>query len=162
MAVNYSALKAALASSAYVGMTDTQIATALDAPITLTGQSFPWSAAVTIAQESANFSWARIQQRARQTATLPPATATDFAVLMAMNAVATDHAKLIDPAGWAVIQSGMQALVAVGDMTSADISAINALTTVSTTQAAQLGVVAGVNNLTQEIPAARLWPGVSA
>lgn len=100
-------------------------------------QPFPLSAAANVAKTSPNFSWARITQRAQAVAALPPATATDGAILAARTVVATDPGQMIDPglpAAWGAWQAGIGALEAVGDLSAADVAAITALTTVTTSQ----------------------------
>lgn len=127
----YAKLKAA---DAALGIADPGAAAAALAAqtVTLTGQPFPWSAAVVVAQESVNFSWSRIQARSKQTATLPPSTATDYAILAALSAISTPLDRVIDPSNtvaWQTLLGGMQALVGIGDMIAADVTAIEALGT---------------------------------
>ena len=77
---------------------------------TLTGQAFTVHDAKIVAQPSGNMSWARILQRA-----------------------AAPDAQVVDPssAGYAAWQAGLGALQGVGDLTAADVAAINALATVT-------------------------------
>ena len=99
---------------------------------TLTNQPFTLGQARVIARQSLAGDWARIVMRSRQTATLPPATATDAAVLAAINVCAGSDGDVIDPnssATWAAWQAGMAALEASGDLSSASAAAIAALTT---------------------------------
>ena len=100
---------------------------------TLTGQAFTVHAAKIVAQTSTNMSWARILQRAQATAAIPPATATDAAILAARTVASMDDAQVVDPssAGYAAWQAGLNALQGVGDLTTADVAAINALATVA-------------------------------
>ena len=129
---------------------------ALTAPITIK-RAFSWQDAIVIAQTSHNYSWSRILQRARQVATLPPVSMTDFAILAAGTAASISPERLIDPAddaAWGKFKAGLVPLLAVGDLTQEDINNLMALGENVTTQAAVFGF--GENHdMMQELLAAR-------
>ena len=133
----YAALKAAIAalSPAPAAGDYAGAAAALNAQtVTLTGQAFTVGAAKLVAQTSGNMSWARVLQRAQGTATVPPATTMDMAILAARTIVSMPDAQLVNPAagsGWAAWLAGLTALQAVGDLTAADVAAIDALASVT-------------------------------
>jgi hypothetical protein len=135
MAWTYAALKAALAALSPVPPDiPSQVAAINAQTITLTNQPFAWSVAKALARTATTGDWSRIVARARQTPTLPPATATDAAILMAINAVEAEDADVMDPTNaerWATLQAGLAALQAIGDISAATVAAINALTTVT-------------------------------
>ena len=136
VAWTYAALKGALAtlSPAPAQGDFAGAATALNAQTkTAAGQAFTVHAAKLVAQTSGNMSWARILQRAEATAAIPPATAADGAILAARTIASMDDAQMVDPssAGYSAWQAGLSALQAVGDLTAADVAAINALASVT-------------------------------
>lgn len=124
------------AADVKLAISDLTAATAaLNAQImTATNQTFTWLQAKTVAQTSITGDWSRIVARSRQTPTIPPVTGTDVAILAAINATEMSDTQVIDPtiaAGWSAVQSGLSALQTIGDLSSASVSAINALTTVT-------------------------------
>jgi hypothetical protein len=113
------------------GTSDEAAASSLAAQTTtLEGQLFTVHQAKLVALSSENGSWARVVLRARGTATIPPASATDFAVIAAITITETAETQVVDPtvaSDWGAWQAGLSALSAVGDLTAADVAAINAL-----------------------------------
>lgn len=107
-------------------------ATTLNAQtVTLSNQPFAWSSGKAIARRAATGDWSRIVARSRQVPALPPATALDAAILAAINAVEAEDGDVIDPtnaAEWGAFQGGISALATEGDISSATIAAITALT----------------------------------
>lgn len=101
---------------------------------TLTNQPVKWADAKRLARTASTGDWSRIVARSRQVPAVPPATATDSAILAAINAVESADADVIDPtnsAEWTAFQNGLSALQAAGDLASATVSAIQALTSVT-------------------------------
>lgn len=132
MSWSYADLAAAVAALPE-GTSDADAAAALAGQQdTRTGQPFTVHAAKIVAVSSPNMSWARIVQRSKQTAAIPPASQHDVAILAAITIAAMSEDQVIDPgltAGWAAWQGGIAALQAVGDLTAEDVAALNALTT---------------------------------
>jgi hypothetical protein len=135
MAWTTAQLQAAIAALDVPDDSDAQIAGLLNAQtVVLSEQPFPWGQALLLARTAATGDWARIVARSRQTPALPPATPTDAAILAAINATESQPGDVIDPtdaATWAAFQAGLAALEASGDLSSATIAAIGALTTVT-------------------------------
>lgn len=91
---------------------------------------FAWADARELAQRLGW--WAYIVSRARSTPRLPPATLEDVAILAAISAVEMERSQIIDPAHaevWAALRQGLDALVAVGDLTPEIAAAILAMGT---------------------------------
>ena len=130
---NMAALAVELAKPAYAGLTDAAALVLVEAlTITLTNQPIPWPTVETIARTSATGDWSRIVARSRQVPTLPPATATDAAILAAINATESQNTDVLDPTNapvWAAWQAGFAALEATGDLAATTVAAITALTT---------------------------------
>lgn len=149
---DYAGLKAEIALPQYAGMTDAQIAAALLSPIPAPALPFAWKAVKTIVQVSGT--WSKVVLRSR----LSDGSAANLA---AINSVETDDSLLInvaDPGATSAMSGGLGALLAAGDITLADVAAINALMTpLTTTRAAQLGLIPGQHDPVQEIAAARRW-----
>jgi hypothetical protein len=133
MSWTYAQLQAADAALVPTQSDPAQAAIVLNAQtIILNNQPVAWPAAKRIARTSSTGDWARIVARARQIPTLPPMTATDAAILAAINAIESEDTDIIDPANtaeWTAFQTGLNALQATGDISVATISAISALTT---------------------------------
>ena len=127
---------AAAAALLPAGLSDADAATALGAQVlTILNQSFPVHSAKLVAMQSVNASWARITQRARQTAALPPTTELDAAILAAITVteMCTSDTQLVDPNvpdAWAAWQSGIAALFNIGDLSATDTAKLAALPTI--------------------------------
>ena len=117
----------------YAGKSAAEIAALMNAPVVAAAPSpqpraFLWRSAKALAQEYGR--WALIALRARGTPATPPASAADFAVLTALNAISMADDQQIDPAHpvkWATFCGGLASLVAVGDLTAEIAAEIEAL-----------------------------------
>ena len=130
----YAALRGALAALGTLPDVAATVAALNAQTVTVDGQAFTLHPAKIVALTSANFSWAKIAQRAQQTAAIPPVTATDGAILAARTITSMSDTQTIDPSvpgSWAAWLGGLAALQAVGDLSAADVAAINALPTVT-------------------------------
>ncbi len=117
----------------YAGKSAADIAALMAAPVSQDEpepeqRPFKWGEARGIAQ--AHGCWPFIVLRSRKTPNLPPASMEDGAILAAINAVGTEREQVIeasDPNVWAAFSGGIQAFLAVGDLTQAAADAILAL-----------------------------------
>lgn len=103
--------------------------------VTLTNQPISWQAVKLVARRSSTGDWGRVEARSEQTPNLPPSTATDAAILAAKNAVSMADTDMVDPTNatdWTAFQNGLTTLQTSGDISSATVTAINALTSVDT------------------------------
>lgn len=126
----YAALKAAVAALGTMPDIAGTVMALNAQTVTLTGQTFTVHQAKLIAQTSPNFSWAKITQRAQQTAMIPPATLEDGAILAARTITSMADSQTVDPSlsgAWMAWLQGLAALAAVGDLSAADVAAISAL-----------------------------------
>jgi len=134
MAWTYAQLAAAYNALSPVPASLSDACAALNAQTTtLTNQPITWLATKKIARIASTGDWSRIVARSRQVPALPPVTATDVAILAAINAEQSEDADILDPtntAQWDAFQAGISALEASGDLTSATAAAIVALATV--------------------------------
>ncbi|MBW4089882.1 MAG: hypothetical protein HIU82_02065 [Proteobacteria bacterium] len=104
--------------------------------VTLTNQPVSWHSVKLIARTSTTGDWGRVLARSDQTPALPPTTSVDAAILAAKNAVSMQDTDMVDPTNtthWDAFQAGLSTLEASGDLSSATVAAINALTSVTTT-----------------------------
>lgn len=98
--------------------------------VTMDNQPVRWGDAKGIARGAPTLDWSRIIARSRHSATLPPATAEDMAVLVAINATESGDGDELNPAnerGWAAFLAGLGALQAVGDLSQDTVDRIKAL-----------------------------------
>lgn len=121
MAWTYAALNAAVAALSPMPSDLSGQANAINAQTKTVVNPLSWKAIKTVVQIS--LSWSKVVLRSR----LSDGSAANLA---AINAVETDDALIIDPANSgavSTVQAGLGALLAAGDITLADVSAINAL-----------------------------------
>lgn len=148
--MDYGGLKAEIAKSVYNGMTDAQIVTALNAPTP--GPSVPAPLSSILDYLRTNNLWLAIKAAA---AASPP----NEGAVAAADLFGDVHTTAIDltlPAA----QTLMTALVSGGLLTSAEVTALTAISQTTTTIAKNYGFANGVT--VAELAAARIWPGVSS
>jgi hypothetical protein len=121
MSWTYEALKTAIAALSPAPVGYDAIAAALNAQTVEVVQPFQWKAVKTIVQIS--LSWSKVVLRAR----LSDGTEANLA---AINAYETADDLQIDPTNTTAVgtlTAGLEALLAIGDITAADVTAIQAL-----------------------------------
>lgn len=156
---DYAGLKAEIALPEYTGMTDTQIAASLTAPINAPVDADA-QAARDILMRSTTYDWGRIVVRSNM-----PLTGTDDDVILAaINLVQAFQGGMTQavlrtsqPEDLAKLEADMEALEAAGDVSLESSDNILALTTAETTRANQLGFDPAIHDMEQEIAAARIW-----
>lgn len=151
---DYTALKAKYATISPAPSNGPSALAAINTINTVTVQiaaaPYEFQSVLSILQKSG--SWARIVARSRQTPALPPATPTDAAILAAINATEMQPTETIDPADtvtMSALNAGISALEAIGDVTAADVTAVQALASVATPwwQASGLTSIVNIHDL---------------
>lgn len=123
------------AGRGYSGKTNGEVLALLNAPVPAAVpkpvlRKFKWGEARGIAQ--AHGCWPLIKVRSRGTPAIPPQSIEDGAILAAINAVDTERDQDIDatdPAVWGAFTGGIEAFLAVGDLTQQAADAILTLGT---------------------------------
>jgi hypothetical protein len=132
-------------SGAYAELSDAAAASALNATTVQRTRRFLWREARRLAQMAGN--WPLVVVRARQTPTLPPNGAQDYAILAAINAVSMDDDQEIDPANqseWQAFCIGLGALTTSSDLSQEVADAIQALGAETISPAAEVGWIGEV------------------
>lgn len=118
---NYPALKVAIAALSPMPSGYTAIAAALNAQTTTTTVPFAWKTAKLITQLSG--SWSKVVLRAR----LSDASTANIAAINAYEMADDTEFHPENPTAMSTLAGGLAALQAVGDITAADVAAIQAL-----------------------------------
>ena len=90
-----------------------------------------WADMKSILRMAPTYDWDKIVMRSRMPSVVPPVSAQDFAVMAAINALESESTDRFDPTNaqvWAAVQSGINALAAVGDVAPATVTILASLT----------------------------------
>jgi hypothetical protein len=154
--MDYAGLKGEIAKAQYAGMTDNQIASALEVPITV---AIDVSTSAVEGYFRARLMFGALSKFIASPPSGAPAELVE-GVSEFLGLVQSPHTTVIymtDAAVASAVQQTISGLVSLGILTQAFMDSLMALAAQTTTRAAQLGFSADVHDMVQEILAARRW-----
>lgn len=137
---DYRRLKTKLAEAPYAGLSHAEAATALRTRTKTRSRPVVWRDVKGTALRTGH--WAMVAALSRNTPSLPPATPQDMAILAAINAVAMDDSRKIDPddpGEWQPFVASIGALRTAGCLTQEVADAVLALGTETISEGAEIG-----------------------
>jgi len=157
---DYAGLKAEIGLSKYNGLTDDQISVLLETPIVVT-KDVPVSTVEGYLRS--RMLMGGIQRFiANPPAGVPAALLEGLSELLGMcSSPHVDNVAMTDPAVSGAVQQILGGAVSFSLMTQANMDDLLAMGVYTTTRASQLQLVPDIHEITSEIAAARIWPGVS-
>ena len=126
----YPQLKAAYVAAGSPAMA-AAVATLNAQTVAMTNVVVLWTDMKAVLRAVSTGDWAKIVLRSRMLSVVPPVSAQDFAVMAAINAVQSENTDRFDPTNaqvWTAVQSGINALAAVGDVAPATVTILASLT----------------------------------
>jgi hypothetical protein len=157
---NYAALKAQIALPQYAGMTTDQLEAALQSPV-----SVPVDVPVGSVEGylRTNMLLGGMQRFVASPPTGAPAALVEGLTEL-LGLILSPHVETVqmtNPAVSTAVAAVLGGAVAAGLMSAQNETDLLAMGSVSLTAAEQCGLLPGVHDITQELAAAAIWPGVS-